>query len=78
MREFREVAASVLLTLGAVVWLIVVPLMFFRGALLAYGIGLGPGSPVAASSTFTAARWLGAGIPFVGVVVAATTTTPIP
>ncbi|MET8845465.1 DUF6234 family protein [Amycolatopsis sp. NPDC004625] len=73
MGEFREVAVSVLLAVGAVVWLIVVPLMFVQGALTAYGIGLAPGEPDAASPAFTAASWLGAGIPVVGVVVAATT-----
>ncbi|MFB9686673.1 hypothetical protein [Amycolatopsis plumensis] len=73
MKELREVAASALLAVGAVVWLIVVPLMFFRGLLMAYGIGLGSGDPAAASPTFTWARWLGAGIPVVGLVVSATT-----
>lgn len=73
MGEFRKVAGSALLTVGAFVWLGVVPLLFVNGALTAYGIGLGPGSPAAASSTFTAATWLGAGIPVVGVVVAAAT-----
>ncbi|WIX88380.1 hypothetical protein [Amycolatopsis sp. DG1A-15b] len=64
---------SALLTKGAFVWLGVVPLLFVNGALRAYDIGLGPGHPAAASSTFTAASWLGGGIPVVGVVVAATT-----
>ncbi|MEU4252654.1 hypothetical protein AB0F15_35140 [Amycolatopsis sp. NPDC026612] len=73
MGECREVAVSALLAVGAVVWLIVVPLMFAQGALTAFGIGLGPGNPAAASSTFTWASWLGAGIPVVGVVVSATT-----
>ena len=73
MRELREVAASALLAVGAVVWLIVVPLMFLHGALTAYGIGLAPGNPAAASPTFTWASWLGAGIPVVGVVVSVTT-----
>ncbi|WP_410615962.1 hypothetical protein [Amycolatopsis sp. lyj-109] len=73
MGESRRVAVSALLTIGAFVWLGVVPLMFVNGALRAYDIGLGPGNPAAASSTFTWASWLGAGIPVVGVVVAVTT-----
>lgn len=72
MGEFREVAVSALLAVGAVVWLIVVPLMFLQGALTATAFGLAPGNPSAASPTFTAASWLGAGVPVVGVVVAAT------
>ena len=64
---------SALLTVGAFVWLGVVPLIFVNGALTAYDIGLGPGDPAAASSTFATASWLGAGIPVVGVVVSATT-----
>ncbi|GHG09553.1 MULTISPECIES: hypothetical protein [Amycolatopsis] len=73
MKELREVAASALLAVGAVVWLIVVPLMFFQGTLTAHGIGLGSGDPAAASPTFTWASWLGVGIPVVGLVVSATT-----
>lgn len=73
MGEYRQVVVSTLLRLGAFVWLIVVPLMFLDGAVIAYGIGLAPGSPAAASSTFTGASWLGAGIPIVGLVVSATT-----
>ncbi|MGW3964904.1 hypothetical protein ACWED2_34155 [Amycolatopsis sp. NPDC005003] len=73
MGEFREAAVTTVLRLGAFVWLIVVPLMFLDGAVIAYGIGLGPGDPAAASSTFTGASWLGAGIPVVGLVVSATT-----
>jgi hypothetical protein len=72
-RDFRDVAASALLAVGAFTWLVVVPLMFFRGALIASGMGLGPGNPAAASGTFSWASWLGAGIPVAGVVVSATT-----
>ncbi|MBE1497968.1 hypothetical protein H4696_005068 [Amycolatopsis lexingtonensis] len=72
-RDFGDMAAAVLLAVGAVVWLILVPLMFLLGAATAYGIGLGPGDPAAASATFTWASWLGAGIPVLGVVISATT-----
>jgi hypothetical protein len=72
-REFGDVVVAALLAVGAVVWLVVVPLMFFRGALTAGGMGMGPGDPAAASETFTWASWLGAGIPVVGVVLSATT-----
>jgi hypothetical protein len=72
-RDFRDVAVSALLAVGAVTWLIVVPLMFVQGALTAGGLGLGPGDPAAASGTFRWASWLGAGIPVAGVVVSATT-----
>ncbi|WP_245589619.1 DUF6234 family protein [Amycolatopsis balhimycina] len=64
---------SALLAVGAVTWLVVVPLMFVQGALTAGGMGLGPGDPAAASGTFRWASWLGAGIPVAGVVVSATT-----
>lgn len=37
-RDLGDVAAAVLLAVGAVVWLIVVPLMFLLGAATAYGI----------------------------------------
>jgi hypothetical protein len=72
-RDFRDVAVSALLALGSVVWLVVVPLMFLGGAMTAYGLGLAPGDPAAASATFSWATWLGVGIPLVGVVVSATT-----
>ncbi|WP_091390303.1 DUF6234 family protein [Amycolatopsis pretoriensis] len=72
-RDFRDVAASAFLALGAVVLLVVVPLMFFQGALTASGLWAGSGDPVAASVIFTWASWLGVGIPVAGVVVSATT-----
>lgn len=72
-RDFRDVAVSAFLALGAVVWLVVVPLMFFRGALQASDLGVGASDPAGASESFTWATWLGASIPLVGLVVSATT-----
>lgn len=72
-RDLGEVAVSALLALGAVVWLVVVPLMFLQGAWIAPGVVFESGDATVASATFTWASWLGAGIPIAGVVVAATT-----
>ncbi|MFJ9785004.1 hypothetical protein ACIRSS_35910 [Amycolatopsis sp. NPDC101161] len=72
-RDFGDVVAGALLAVGAVVWLLFVPLMFFQGALTASGLWAGTGDPVAASAFFAWASWCGVGIPILGVVISATT-----
>ncbi|EOD69864.1 hypothetical protein [Amycolatopsis vancoresmycina] len=71
MGEFREVAVSALLAVGAVVWLLVVPYLVLQGALAnmpAFGT-----STHAGDGYLTWAAWLGAGLPLAGLVVSATT-----
>jgi hypothetical protein len=71
--EFRTVAVSLVLALSAVVWLVVVPLLFVRGAFQAASWGGASGDLAGAGVSYTWATWLGAGMPLAGVVVSATT-----
>lgn len=73
MGEFRSVAVSLVLALSAVVWVVVVPLLFVRGAFLAASWGGASGDVAGARVSYAWASWLGAGIPLAGVVVSATT-----